>query len=53
MLLMLKAKQMFSKCFITIRLKYIHDCLNIVVVLAFGREFLSAKCVTLPLTFAE
>ena len=35
---MLKAKQMF------LRLKYFHDSLNTVVILAPGREFFSAKC---------
>ena len=38
---MLKANQMFLKCFlvILIRLKYLHDSLNIVLILAHGREF--------------
>ena len=36
-----------------IQLKYFHDSLNIVVILALGREFFSAKCVQFPLTFAE
>ena len=34
-----------------ITLKYFHDSLNIVVVLAPGREFLSAKRAQFPLTF--
>ena len=46
---MLKAKQMFLKCFYDIRLKYFHDSLNI----APGREFFSAKCAQFPLAFAE
>ena len=42
-ILMLKAKQMFFEdAFMVIRLKYFHDSLNIVVILAPGREFLSA-----------
>ena len=36
-----------------IRLKYFHDSLNIVVILAPGCEFFSAKCVEFPLTFTE
>ena len=36
-----------------IRLKYFHDSLNIVVILAPGREFCSVKCVQFPLTFIE
>ena len=41
---MLKVKQMFLiKYFIIIRFKHFHDSLNIVVTLAPGREFFSAK----------
>ena len=36
-----------------IQLKYFHDSLNIVVILAPDREFFSAKCVRFPLTFME
>ena len=36
-----------------IRLKRFHDNLNIVVILAAGREFFSAKCAQFPLAFAE
>ena len=48
MILMLKAKQMFLKCF--------HDntiIINIIVILALGREFFSAKCSQFALTFME
>ena len=53
MILMLKAKQMFLNVFMIIRLKYFHDSLNIVVILAPDYEFFSAKCVQFPLTFTE
>ena len=33
------------------QLKYLHDSLNIVVILAPGREFFSVKCAQFPLTF--
>ena len=36
-----------------IRSKYFHDNLNIVVILATGREFFSAKCAQFPLISAE
>ena len=36
-----------------IRLKYFHDSLSIVVIIATGREFFSAKCAQFLLTFAE
>ena len=36
-----------------IGLKYFHDNLNIVVILAPGREFFSVKYVQFPLTFIE
>ena len=41
MISMLKANLMFLKCFmvILIRLKKLHDSLNIVLILAPGREF--------------
>ena len=35
------------------RLKYFNNNLNIVVILAPGYEFFSAKCVHFPLTFTE
>ena len=31
-----------------IRLKYFHDSLNIAVILASGREFVSTKCTQFP-----
>ena len=31
-----------------IRLKYFHDSLNIAVILASGREFVSTKCIQFP-----
>ena len=34
-------------------LKYFYDTLNIVVILAPGREFCSTKCAQFPLTFTE
>ena len=37
----------------TIRLKYFHDSLNIVVIVAPGCEFFSVKCGQVPLTFTE
>ena len=37
----------------TLRLKYFHDSLNIVAILASGCEFFSAKCVEFPLIFKE
>ena len=37
--------------FMTIKLKYFHDSLHIVVILAPGQEFFSAKCAQFPLTF--
>ena len=36
-----------------IRLKYFHDSENIVVILAPGREFFSAKFIQFTLTFTE
>ena len=36
-----------------IRLKYFHDTLKIVVILAPGSKFFSAKCVQFSLTFME
>ena len=36
-----------------IQLIYFYDSLNIVVILAPGREFFSAKCAQFPLTFTE
>ena len=36
-----------------IPLKYFHDNLNIVVILAPGCEFFTAKCIQFPLTFTE
>ena len=53
---MLKANQMFLKCFdgITNSIKiFLHDSLNIVLILAFSREFFCAKCVQFPLMFTE
>ena len=53
MVLMLKVKQMFLKCFSNNTIKYFHDSLIIVVILAPGHEFFYAKCVQFPLTFTE
>ena len=50
---MIKAKQMFLKCFMIVRLKYFYDSLNIVVILAPDCECFSTKCVQFPLTFTE
>ena len=36
-----------------IRLKYFHDNLEIVVILASGCEFFSAKCAQFPVKFTE
>ena len=53
MILMLKAKQMFLKCFYDNAIKHFHDSLNIVVILAPGCELSSAKCAKFPLIFME
>ena len=53
MILMLKAKQMFLKCSDDNMNKHFHDSLNIVVILARGRKFVSAKCAQFHLTFTE
>ena len=47
---MLKANQCFKNVFffLIIRLIYFHDSLNIIVTLAPGHEFFSAKCVEFP-----
>ena len=50
MILMLKVKEMFLKCFMIKRLKYFHDSLNIAVILAPGCEFFFTKCAQFPLT---
>ena len=52
MSLILKAKQMFLKHFMTIRFKHFNDSLNIVVNVAPGRELFS-ECVQFPLTITE
>ena len=44
--MMLKANQMFLKCFYD-------NTIKIVLVLAPGREFFHTKCVQFPLTFME
>ena len=36
-----------------IRLKYFHDDLNTVVIIALGREFYSTKCAQVLLTFTR
>ena len=51
MILLLKSKRCFKNVFMIIRSKYLHGSLNIVVILAPGREFFSAKCAQFPLTF--
>ena len=48
-----KQNRCFTNIFIIIELKYIHDSLNIVVILAPDRELLFAKCAQFPLTFTE
>ena len=53
MVLLLKVKQMFLNVFMVIRLKYFHDSLNIVVILAPGPELFLAKSAQFPLTFTE
>ena len=50
---MLKARQMFSKCFYDNTIKVFSYSLNIVVILAPAHEFLSAKCTQFPLSFME
>ena len=50
---MLKAKQMFLKSFYEKILKYFHDSLNVVVILAPGPEFFCHKCALFPLSFTE
>ena len=52
MTLMLKGKKDVLKCFYDNTIK-IFSYLNIVVILAPGREFFSAKCAQLSLTFTE
>ena len=44
---MTKAKLIFLKCFMIIRLKHFHESLNIVVILV------PTNCVQFPLTFTE
>ena len=41
MILMLKTNQMSLKCFYVIRSKHFHDSLNIVLILAPGRELVA------------
>ena len=53
MVLMLKAMQMFLKCFYDSTIKYFHDSLNIEVILASGREVFFAKCVLFPIHYVE
>ena len=54
MILILKAKQMFLKCFFDNEIKIFHDSLNFLVILAPGCEFFFChKCVQFPLTFTE
>ena len=53
MILLLKVKQMFQNVVMIIRSKYFHNSLNIVMILARGREYFSAKCTQFPLTFTE
>ena len=36
-----------------IQLKYFHESLNIVVILAYGHEFVSAKCAQVSLKVME
>ena len=53
MILKLKAKQMFLNVFMIIPLKHFHDSLNIVGILAPGREYFFATCAQFPLTFTK
>ena len=48
---MLKAKEMFLKCFYDNTNKHFHDSLNFVVILTLSCEFFSAKCAQFSLTF--
>ena len=50
---MLKASQMFLKCFLIIQLKHILHSQNIGLILAPACEFLSPKRVQLLLTFMK
>ena len=49
----LLAPDVFKMFLFQIQLKYFHDSLNIVVILAPGCESFSTKCVQLPLKFTE
>ena len=53
MVLMLKAMQVFLKCFCDSTIKNFHDSLNIEVILAFSREVFFAKCVLFPIHYVE
>ena len=53
MILLIKVKQMSLNAFMITRLKYFYDILNIVVILALGHEFFSAKCAQFPLTITD
>ena len=48
-----QSKKDVSKTFMMIRLKYFHDNLNIVVILAPGCEFFTARGVQFPVTIME
>ena len=53
MILLLKVKKMFLKCVYEKTIKVFYDNLNIVVILAHGRESFSTKCAQFPLTSTE
>ena len=53
MILMLKVKLMFLNVFLKIPSKHFHYFINIVVISAPAREFLSTKSAQFPLAFTE
>ena len=50
---MLKANQMFLKCFYDNMIKHFHDSLNFVLILAPSYEFFFPKSVQFSLKFTE
>ena len=53
MILLLKANRSIQNVFMAVRLKYFHDSLNIVGVLAPDHEFFCSKYAQFSLTFTE
>ena len=51
MILLLRIKQMFLKCFYVNTIKYFHHSVNIVLILGPGCEFCSANFAQFHLTF--